>query len=149
MTKGNAGSMNTARTKTKNTAPNSRPTQQPESAGKTGNPYAETAALRRYLSALNEPSRNVDPNRLRERIAAITADAADADPVRRLHLAQERINLERRLSAIEDAADDNYEEEFIKVAASFAERKKISYRAFREYGVPAGTLRQAGIHPTR
>jgi hypothetical protein len=34
---------------------------------------------------------------------------------------------------------------FVAVAAAFGARKGIGYRAWREMGVPAATLKQAGI----
>ena len=45
------------------------------------------------------------------------------------------------LSALEKA--------YVKVAPGYSERKKISYAAWREMGVPAATLKQAGISRAR
>jgi len=38
------------------------------------------------------------------------------------------------------------EEEFVRVAKGYAARKGISYIAFRQIGVPAAILREAGIN---
>ena len=37
------------------------------------------------------------------------------------------------------------EADFVKTAAKYAERKGISYAAWRELGVPADVLKKAGI----
>jgi hypothetical protein len=41
------------------------------------------------------------------------------------------------------------EKEFVEVAKSYSERKGITYSAWREAGVSAQTLREAGIPRTR
>jgi len=71
---------------------------------------------------------------------------ADAAPLHRLQLVQERMDLERELDRF-DAADDltGLERDFVKVAKGYAERKGISYAAWRELGISADVLRKAGI----
>jgi hypothetical protein len=69
-----------------------------------------------------------------------------ADPLRRLSMAQERIDLEDELYDLENAESiDEYEAAFVEAAADYSERKGISYAAWREVGVPAATLKAAGI----
>ncbi|HET9093245.1 MAG TPA: hypothetical protein VFN50_12620 [Acidimicrobiales bacterium] len=113
-------------------------------------------AVRRYLVALeqNKPrrGRQVTAESLNERLAEVEARIADADALQRVHLIQERRNLERRLqSRTEEPGDDlpTLEAAFIEVAAEYGERKGIDYATWREAGVPAEVLQKAGIHWSR
>jgi hypothetical protein len=73
-----------------------------------------------------------------------------ADPLSRVHLVQERINLQNELASKEEAVDlKALEEDFIRAARGYGERKGISYAAWREAGVDANVLRRAGIARTR
>jgi hypothetical protein len=56
------------------------------------------------------------------------------------------MDLERELDRL-DAADDitGLERDFVKVARGYAQRKGISYAAWRELGVSPDVLRRAGI----
>ena len=110
----------------------------------------EGRAVRDYLNALeaHQPKRGRrrTPDSIRLRLSVLDAAMADADPMRRLSLTQERINLEGELERLESNADlDEVEEAFIEAATGYSERKGISYAAWREAGVPAATLRAAGI----
>ena len=69
-----------------------------------------------------------------------------ADPLTKVHLVQERLNLSSEL-ANKDAAVDlvDLEEGFTKAAKNYSERKGITYAAWREAGVDAAVLRKAGI----
>ncbi|CAB4529530.1 unannotated protein [freshwater metagenome] len=70
------------------------------------------------------------------------------DPLKRLSLLQERIDLAQELKRIEDNSTDlvaELEPDFIIAAKSYSERKGISYAAWREFGVPASVLKAAGI----
>ncbi len=59
---------------------------------------------------------------------------------------QERIDLEEELASSENKVDlSGLEAEFIKAAPGYSARKGISYQAWRELGVPASTLKAAGI----
>lgn len=107
-------------------------------------------AVRRYLEALEasrpKRGRKRTPDSIRKRLAAIEDELADANPVRRLQLVQERLDLNAELSTGDDAADLNaLEADFVKAAKPYSERKGISYAAWREMGVPASTLTAAGI----
>jgi len=73
-------------------------------------------------------------------------ESVDADPLKRLQLAQEELDLTDELVRIDQGVDTGeLEVEFVKVAASYASRKGISYAAFRQVGVPASVLKDAGI----
>ncbi len=76
----------------------------------------------------------------------IDLSLADADPLRRLQLVQERIDLAEELATSENKVDiSGLEADFIKAAPGYSSRKGISYQAWRELGVPASTLKAAGI----
>jgi hypothetical protein len=79
-------------------------------------------------------------------LKAVESELADAAPLHRLQLVQERMDLERELDRF-DAADDltGLERDFAKVAKGYAERKGISYAAWRELGISPEVLRKAGI----
>jgi hypothetical protein len=106
--------------------------------------------VRRYLEALerNRPKRGRrrTPESIKRQLQLVEERIATADPLTRLHLAQERRDLQRELAG-KNSADDMaaLEEEFIKVAAEYGRRKGISYASWREAGVSAAVLRRAGI----
>jgi hypothetical protein len=109
----------------------------------------EARAVKRYLDAIanRKPGRPVTPERLRERIASLKAKIeTETDVLRALEMRQERIDAEVAL-AIAEATEDpvGLEEDFIEHARSYAERKGISYPAWRESKVPAASLKKAGI----
>jgi hypothetical protein len=81
-----------------------------------------------------------------KRLEAVEALLETADPVKRLQMSQERLDLEAELAADEETVDlAGIEAEFLAAAKPYSERKGISYAAWREIGVPASTLRAAGI----
>ena len=107
-------------------------------------------AVRRYLEALdaNKPrrGRKRSPDSVKKRLAAIDTEIATADPLRRVHLVQERSDLQAELDASESTVDiDALETDFVAAAAPYSERKGITYATWREVGVPAGVLQRAGI----
>lgn len=110
----------------------------------------EARAVRNYLDALERGRKRgpkVTPERLRDRIAATQSAIDDAtDPQSRLELIQQRMDDEERLVEVsQQESIDDLEPGFIEVAASYSERKGISYPAWRELGVPAKVLRAAGM----
>jgi len=61
-------------------------------------------------------------------------------------LVQERMDLQKELEAMGTTVDlSALEAAFVKTAAKYAQRKGISYAAWRELGVPADVLKKAGI----
>jgi hypothetical protein len=107
-------------------------------------------AVRRYLEALdaNKPKRGRKrtPETMRKRLDRIKDEMAQADPLQRLQLVQERMDLERQIEAAGTTVDlSELERDFVKAAAGYSERKGISYAAWRELGVSAATLKAAGI----
>jgi hypothetical protein len=110
-------------------------------------------AVRRYLEALeaNKPKRGRkrSPESMKKRLAAVEDEIASADPLKRLHLVQERLDLQAALESSEATVDiDELEKEFVSAAATYSERKGISYSAWRELGVPSNVLDRAGITRT-
>ena len=110
----------------------------------------EGRAVRRYLEALeaNRPKRGRKrtPESISKRIDAIDNELADAEPLRRVQLIQERIDLGEELAGLQNATDvAELERGFVALARSYSERRGISYAAWREAGVSASVLKQAGI----
>ena len=111
---------------------------------------AQGRAVRRYLEALEahkpKRGRKRTPESIAKRLDRIDAELPEADPITRLELIQERIDLKAELDATNNKVDlGKLEADFIKAAKAYSERKGISYEAFREVGVPPATLRAAGI----
>ena len=111
---------------------------------------AQGRAVRAYLEALEthrpKRGRKRSPDSMRSRIATITDELASADPMSRLQMVQERMDLEAALEAAEAVVDMSaLEEGFVLAAARYGERKGISHGAWREVGVPAELLKRAGI----
>jgi len=110
----------------------------------------ESRVVRRYLEALaaNKPrrGRRRTVSSVERRLAAVEQALASADRITMLKLSQERLDLINELDAM--SADDGMaelEEDFIGIAAKYANRQGISYAAWREVGVPPEVLRRAGI----
>ncbi len=111
---------------------------------------AQGRAVRRYLEALEthrpRRGRKRTPDTMRRRLDRVEAELAEADPLRRLQLVQERLNLLDEVAAAEAKVDlVALERDFVAAARSYSHRKGISYAAWRELGVPAATLRRAGV----
>jgi hypothetical protein len=115
---------------------------------------AQGRAVRNYLEALEahkpKRGRKRTPDSIAKRLAKIQAEVDEADAIQRLQLVQERMDLETELAFHENKVDlDELEAEFIEAAAAYSERKGISYAAWRELGVPAATLKAAGVSRAR
>jgi hypothetical protein len=111
---------------------------------------AQGRAVRRYLEALEahrpKRGRKRTPESMKKQLGKIEEEITTADPLKRLQLIQQRLDLEKELAATEDKVDlDALEKDFVAAAAGYGERKGISYDAWRELGVPATTLKSAGI----
>ena len=111
---------------------------------------AEGRSVRSYLEALESTRPKRGRKRTKEsinsRLEVIGSKLGTAEPLKRLQLTQEELDLTEELAGMDQAIDlGDLEKEFIRVASSYASRKKISYHAFREVGVPASVLKEAGI----
>lgn len=108
-------------------------------------------AVRRYLEALEshrpKRGRKRTPDSIRKRLDDIDRKLAGADALTRLHLTQERMDLERELAAGNGTDVDlkTLEAEFVQAAGPYSTRKGITYQAWREAGVEPSVLKAAGI----
>src|SRR3546814_9195114 len=107
-------------------------------------------AVRRYLEALEahkpKRGRKRTAESIQKRLAAIDADLASADPLKRVQLIQERLDLTSELDASSATVDlTELEQGFVDAAADYSSRKGISYAAWRELGIAASVLKRAGI----
>ena len=111
-------------------------------ATKSGSELTSVRSVPRPVRA----TRPRTPASIEKRLKNVESELADAAPLHRLQLVQERMDLQRELDRL-DAADDltALEREFAKVARGYAQRKGISYAAWRELGVAPDVLRKAGI----
>src|SRR5207253_811808 len=104
--------------------------------------------VRRYLEALeaHKPrrGRKRTPESMEKRLATIEENLQQADPLTRLQLVQERMDLQRQLEGADSTVDmQAVEDEFVKSAPDYSRRKGITYAAWREAGVDPAVLRRA------
>jgi hypothetical protein len=107
-------------------------------------------AVRRYLEALEahrpRRGRKRTPESMAEQLQQVEERLANADPLKRLQLYQQKLDLETALAANDAKVDlETLEKEFIGAAGPYSARKGISYLAWREMGVPTQVLAKAGI----
>lgn len=112
----------------------------------------ESRAVRAYLEDLESPRRR--RRRPTERVRAELADTEasleqEGRPMQRLWLIQKRIDLNQELNAPGTDPDrsEAVESAFVAAVAGYSRRKKISWQAWREVGVPAAVLRKGGVAP--
>ena len=111
---------------------------------------AQGRAIRDYLEALDahkpKRGRKRTPDSIKKRLAKIDIEIEESDPMRRVVLVQERIDLVAELATAEGGVDlTELEAGFVEHAADYSDRKGISYSAWREVGVLPATLKAAGI----
>jgi len=114
----------------------------------------EGLAVRRYLEALESSrprrGRRRTPSSIQRKLTAIDLELQTAEPLSRLHLLQEKKDLQDELERTGDVQDlTGLEKDFVKVARSYGERKGLSYGTWRTAGVSAAVLQRAGIARTR
>src|SRR5215212_1938719 len=110
----------------------------------------QSKAVRQYLEALEahrpKRGRKRTPDSIKKRLDAIEGQIESADPLKRLQLVQERMDLTSELANMEDKPDlSALEKGFTDAAKAYGSRKGITYAAWRELGVDASTLKSAGI----
>lgn len=111
---------------------------------------AESRAVKRYLEALEEtkPKRGRRRTKasIEKRLEQIESELPTANPLNRVKLIQERMDLTKELDASQDPVDISaFEDDFVKNAKSYSDRKGISYAAWRELGIAPAVLKRAGI----
>lgn len=113
----------------------------------------ESRAVKAYLEALGSkrPGRPVTVDSVKKKLAGIEEKlSAESDPLKRLDLVQAKLDAEDQLEDLSIDIDvESLEREFVDIAKSYSERKGISYSAWREVGVSAPVLKEAGIPRTR
>jgi hypothetical protein len=115
----------------------------------------EGRTVREYLDALESSrprrGRKRTPVSIKKRLATIEKElGSDVSSLARLHLIQERSDLESELDSDVDQLDiASLEKSFIKVARAYGERKGITYSTWRTAGVSPQVLSQAKIARTR
>ncbi len=110
----------------------------------------QAKVVRNYLEALHTEGRRgrpIDRQSLEVRIERLQAQInEESNAARRVELIQRRLDAERRLAGLEESPDrESLERDFIEVAKAYSARRGITYTAWREAGVPAAVLREAGI----
>ncbi len=109
--------------------------------------------MRRYLSALetDRPGRGVKrtADAIGNRITKVDELLVSADPLSRVHLTQERIELHAEYVRVTNGNHPDLsqlERDFVRVVRSYGDRNGITYAAWRQVGVDAKVLELAGIH---
>lgn len=110
----------------------------------------EGRIVREYLEAVEahkpKRGRKRTPESIKRRLNAIKVALTSADPVLKLKLVQERMDLETELAHLNSKRNMNeIEARFVKIAAGYSKRNNITYTAWREIGVDPNVLRKAGI----
>src|SRR3954464_1186071 len=111
---------------------------------------AQGRAIREYLAALEahrpKRGRKRTPDSIKKRLERIDIELPEADPVQRVSLIQEQMDLEAELATMDAGSDlDALERAFVDYAREYSTRKGITYQAWRSVGVPPATLKAAGI----
>ena len=111
---------------------------------------AEGRMVRAYLEALESSRPKRGRKRTKEsigrRLERIEEELEAADPLKRLQLTQEQLDLTEELESMDSGINlTDLENDFVRVAQGYADRKGITYQAFRQIGVPASVLKRAGI----
>jgi hypothetical protein len=113
----------------------------------------QSRAIKAYLNAIQsrKPGRAVTKESLEGRLTRIDAQmGSNQDPLKKVDLLQARLELQDQLSRMGDGVDmAELEKGFVTHAKGYSDRKGISYTAWRRAGVPAATLKAAGIKETR
>ena len=107
-------------------------------------------AVRTYLEAIEahkpKRGRKRTPESMKKKLEKIDLDYANADQLKRLQLAQQRLDLQSDLDAAASTVDlAALEQDFVAAAQAYGERKGITWAAWRQVGVPDAVLKQADI----
>lgn len=110
----------------------------------------EGRIIREYLEIVEatkpKRGRRRTPESIAKRLSVISVELKTADPVTKVRLIQERLNLRTELASMKSKQEiAAAEARFVKVAKSFSERNDITFDAWREFGVTTAVLKRAGI----
>jgi uncharacterized protein YicC (UPF0701 family) len=111
---------------------------------------AQGRAIREYLEALEahkpKRGRKRTPDSIKKRLVKLEAEIVESDPMKRVALIQERMDLEEELTTVDGGVDlSSLEQDFVKYEQEYSLSKGISYAAWREVGVSPATLNAAGV----
>jgi hypothetical protein len=113
----------------------------------------EARAIKAYLKALESrrPGRPVSKDSLGKRLDNVNKKLeASENPLERVDLIQSKLDIEKAIDDLDNGVGfEELETGFAEHAASYSERKGVSYTAWREAGVPASVLKRSGIKETR
>jgi hypothetical protein len=110
----------------------------------------QSRAVAAYLEALDshkpKRGRKRTAESVERRLATIDKELPSANPIKRLSLIQERLDLLAEKDTMAGVVDlSGYEDGFVGAAREYGQRKGISYAAWRELGVTPAILKRAGI----
>ncbi len=112
----------------------------------------EGRAVRRYLEALEahrpRPGRKRTADTVDRQLRETIQQLSRATALERVHLLQRRLDLEHEFERMQRDNDLDLvelETAFVAALPGYSDRKRISYAAWREVGVPARVLRSAGL----
>jgi hypothetical protein len=110
----------------------------------------ESRAVAAYLEALRaskpKRGRKRTSESIERRLGVIDTELATASAIEELLLRQEQRSLLSELAGMEDQQSiDDVEAAFVEIAKSYSERKGIEYMTWRDLGVSAKVLKQAGV----
>ena len=113
----------------------------------------ESKAIKSYLEALatRRPGRPLTSDGLNKRMEKVNEKLESShDPLEKVKLIQSKLDIEKALADLGTTQDlALLERGFVENASAYSERKGVSYTAWREIGVPAAVLREAGIQERR
>lgn len=125
-------------------------------AADASSPHDRSRVVRRYLSALDAKKPGRTTQKTAEtvllRMHQVDVELLSADPVERLHLTQERIDLHAehlRLTTNSGGDFAELEAAFTRVARSYGDKHGITYSAWRQCGVDTAVLAKAGIRQNK
>lgn len=105
--------------------------------------------VRDYLKGLEQDrgSSQASKESLESRLQDVRERIAEEDDkASRVELHQRKIDLEKQLEELEEGPDlEELERRFVDVVEEYSARKSVSYMAWREEGVPAAVLKDAGL----
>jgi hypothetical protein len=110
----------------------------------------ESKAVGDYLAALEahkpKRGRKRTAESIGKRLEAIEIEIASADPLTRVNLIQERMDLTAEMATVGAAVDlTALEAAFVANAKAYSDRRGISKAAWKELGVDPAVLKTAGI----
>ncbi|MDP8986776.1 MAG: hypothetical protein M3N11_00270 [Actinomycetota bacterium] len=129
-----------------------RPAGAGKAASSKPSTFLQARIVRRYLSAIEAKKQGKGAQRTSDaignRITKIDELLVSADPLTRVHLTQERLELHAehvRLSNGNHGELGQLERDFVRVARSYGDRNGLTYAAWRQVGVDSKVLDRAGI----